>query len=97
MTSFIPNLRDVGQTINLIVGNEILRENFLFRGGTINELFGVHELPPVRSIINLRKGMDKKFKGIHNIQIIALEGMGDIESYLYDQNIIHFLEKQLKV
>ena len=76
----IPNLRDVGETVNLIVGDEILKEGYLFRGGTVNNIFGVHELPPVRSIINLRRGKDQEFDGINNIQIPSKDHLENYET-----------------
>ncbi|WP_444994859.1 hypothetical protein [Aliikangiella sp. IMCC44359] len=43
----IPNLRDVGETINILYGKEIMYEKVLYRGGTVNELFDSTELPNI--------------------------------------------------
>ena len=74
----IPSLRDVGETINIICGDEIMAENKLFRGGTVNELFDASELPDVSCILNLRRGPDKEFKGHKQIHIPAID---TIENY----------------
>ena len=79
MLFFYPNLRDVGETINIIYGDEIMTENVLFRGGTVNELFDENELPAVRSILNLRSGPDKEFDGFNQFHIPAVDS---VENYL---------------
>jgi protein-tyrosine phosphatase len=65
----IPNLRDVGETINILYGREVMRERVFFRGGTVNELFDASELPDVRCILNLRNGRDQQFAGVKQIHI----------------------------
>jgi len=77
----IPNLRDVGETINIIYGEEIMAENTLFRGGTINGLFDASELPKVRCILNLRRGPDIVFANHKQIHIPAID---TIENYHTD-------------
>jgi len=49
----IPNLRDVGEAVNLILGKTVLLEGQLFRGGSINQLFSRDELPPMKTVVNL--------------------------------------------
>ena len=68
----IPNLRDVGLTINTLAGQDLLKTGQLFRGGTVNDLFHESELPPVNCIINLRKGSDRVFAGKKQLHIPAL-------------------------
>lgn len=63
----IPNLRDVGETINILHGKEKMKEGMFFRGGTVNELFDKTELPPVKCILNLRNGSDINFEGIEQL------------------------------
>ena len=75
----IPNLRDVGETVNIICGREIMNEGVLFRGGTVNELFGEDELPDVRSILNLRTGKDRIFSSRNQIHIPAVDS---VENYM---------------
>ncbi|NQZ83071.1 MAG: tyrosine-protein phosphatase [Colwellia sp.] len=74
----IPNLRDVGETVNILSGEEIMLEGKLFRGGTVNELFSEDELPPVRTIVNLRTGKDNEFPTSNQIHIPAVDS---IENY----------------
>ena len=81
----IPNLRDVGETVNLIIGKTVLREGQLFRGGSINDLFSNEELPPVRTVINLRKGPDRRFDRVTNIHIPATD---TLDNYLTQNNRI---------
>jgi len=75
----IPNLRDVGETINIIYGQEIMHEGILYRGGTVNELFDETELPDVSCILSLRTGKDKRFNQKHQIHIPAVD---TVENYL---------------
>ena len=74
----IPNLRDVGETVNIIHGKEIMNEGMLFRGGTVNELFGETELPPVNTVMNLRTGKDREFESKRQIHIPAVDS---VENY----------------
>ncbi|MCW5204245.1 hypothetical protein VT98_13032 [Candidatus Electrothrix communis] len=57
----IPNLRDVGKTVNIICGEEIMNEGVLYRGGTVNKLSDESELPDVKTILNLRTEADQIF------------------------------------
>ena len=75
----IPNFRDVGMTVNLVADKELLRENVLFRGGTINDLFGPEEMPPLNLVLNLRKGVDKDY-GIKNIQVPAVDSVQNYQT-----------------
>lgn len=63
----IPNLRDVGETINILHGKKIMKEGMFFRGGTVNELFDATELPSVKCILNLRNGEDRCFDKIEQL------------------------------
>ncbi len=75
----IPNLRDVGETVNILAGRELLLEGQLYRGGTINKLFSKDELPPVATIVNLRKGPDQRFEDVDSIHIPATD---TLDNYL---------------
>ncbi|MBU6954238.1 tyrosine-protein phosphatase [Hahella sp. HN01] len=75
----IPNLRDVGEAVNCLSGRELMREGVLFRGGTVNELFSVSELPPVDCILNLRSGPDHVFVGKKQLHIPAVDS---VENYV---------------
>ena len=88
----IPNLRDIGESINLIHGKKTLKEDLIFRGGSVNELFSKDELPKIETIINLRKGPDKYFDGIRNIHIPATD---TLDNYLTDKNKIQVWVNQV--
>lgn len=79
----ITNLRDVAETVNCLIGEEIMIEGRLYRGGTINDLFDRSELPDVKTVVNLRTGEDKTFEGIANIHIPAIDS---IENYCTDNH-----------
>ncbi len=54
------NFRDVGAFINLIVGKQLLQEEKLYRGGSIDFVKDHMEIANVRSIISLRNGPDSE-------------------------------------
>lgn len=88
----IPNLRDVGEAVNLIIGKTVLLEGQLFRGGSINELCSSDELPPVRTIVNLRKGPDRTFDGITHIHLPATD---TLDNYLTQNHRIQLWINQV--
>lgn len=73
----IPNLRDVGEVVNILSGEELMREKILYRGGAVNQLFDASELPAIRTIVNLRAGKDQEFKNIRNIHLPAEDSIGN--------------------
>ena len=52
------NFRDVGVFIHLITGKQILPENRIYRGGSIDYVTTHKEIDHVKSVINLRNGPD---------------------------------------
>lgn len=89
----ITNLRDLGETVNILSGQSLMQEGKLFRGGSINDLFDESELPPVSSVINLRTGKDKLFPGLQQLHIPATDS---IENYLTsDHKVRHWLNQVL--
>lgn len=88
----IPNLRDIGESVNIILGEETLKEEMIFRGGSVNDLFGKEELPNIKTIINLRKGPDNHFEGIRNIHIPATD---TLDNYLTEKNRIQIWVNQV--
>ncbi|MFM2476824.1 tyrosine-protein phosphatase [Celerinatantimonas sp. MCCC 1A17872] len=76
----IPNLRDVGETINILYGEEILKEGVLYRGGTVNALFDESELPQIKTMINLRTGIDKEFSTVTQLHIPAVDSVENYQS-----------------
>ncbi|XCN74139.1 MAG: tyrosine-protein phosphatase [Candidatus Electrothrix aestuarii] len=73
----IPNLRDVGKTVNHICGQEIMREGMLYRGGTVNKLADESELPDVQTILNLRTEEDQVFPSKNQLHIPAIDSAGN--------------------
>lgn len=76
----IPNLRDVGETVNILSGDEIMLEKVLYRGGAVNQLFDKSELPLVNSILNLRTGKDQSFSLVRDIHIPAIDTVENYET-----------------
>lgn len=74
----ITNLRDLGESVNILAGTPLMKESVLFRGGSINQLFDQSELPPVSSIINLRSGKDLHFPSKRQLHIPAVDS---VENY----------------
>ncbi len=54
------NFRDVGEFVNLIAGKKLMNEGVLFRGGKTDFCETANEIGNPKTIINLRKGEDKK-------------------------------------
>ena len=52
------NFRDVGEFVNLISGEKVLKEKLLLRGGSIDYVNDLGEIGHASSIINLRNGSD---------------------------------------
>lgn len=52
------NFRDLGEYINLIIGEDKFEEKILFRGGSIDHVKTLDEIGNPASIINLRNGED---------------------------------------
>lgn len=74
----IPNLRDVGEAVNILCGSSIMKEGVLYRGGTVNELFDEAELPEVNCILNLRTGRDKTFTDVKQVHVPVVDS---VENY----------------
>lgn len=63
----IQNLRDVAESLELVAEQPLVQPGMLYRGGTVNNLFDETELPPVRTVFNLRKGPDQPFPSINGV------------------------------
>lgn len=57
------NFRDVGEFVNLIADEELMKEQMLFRGGKTDFCESPEDIGSPGTIINLRKGADKKLFG----------------------------------
>lgn len=77
----VPNLRDVGETINVLSASADLREGVLYRGGTVNELFSADEMPEIRTVLNLRKGPDRTFEGFRYIHLPAEDSKNNYKTF----------------
>ncbi|MCI5136524.1 MAG: hypothetical protein D3920_15990 [Candidatus Electrothrix sp. AW2] len=75
--SMIPNLRDVGKTVNRICGQDIMNEGLLYRSGTVNKLADESELPDVQTILNLRTEEDHVFPSKRQLHIPAIDSAGN--------------------
>jgi protein-tyrosine phosphatase len=88
----ITNLRDLGETVNILSGQSLMQEGKLFRGGSINELFDESELPPIASIINLRTGKDKRFPRLQQLHIPAADS---VENYATSDHKVRYWLNQV--
>ncbi|MEM9539382.1 MAG: tyrosine-protein phosphatase [Cyanobacteria bacterium P01_E01_bin.42] len=84
LRTMIRNFRDVGYSINILMDETILRENVLFRGGTLLNVADPAEFSTPKTIINLRRGRDPIFPEIQNIHIPSED---KIENYQTDNKI----------
>ena len=60
LSKYIKNFRDVGESVNLLMGEEFLLEKILYRGGRLNSVFTHEELLNIPTILNLRSGKDEQ-------------------------------------
>ncbi|MBT3275932.1 MAG: protein-tyrosine-phosphatase [Spirochaetales bacterium] len=81
----IRNLRDVGKSVNGILGYSKLKQNTLYRGGSLDGLTSIEQLPDVKAIVNLRRDSDPEFCKNLGMQICPLGAMNNyqIESRLF--------------
>jgi hypothetical protein len=75
----IKNLRDVGLNINKILGYKKINEGILFRSGSITNLSSESILPPIKSILNLKRENDPKFNDIIQTQACPNDSMNNYE------------------
>ena len=83
----IKNFRDVGRTINEILGYTLLKPSVLYRSGALTDLSNGDHLPPINSIINLRREEDPEFNKIKRLQIAPSATMNnyDITSDVFQE------------
>jgi len=60
----IANFRDVGHTVNVLAEETLVKEEALFRGGTIRDIEDLSVIRSPKTIVNLRKGRDPVFAGV---------------------------------
>ena len=73
----IRNLRDVGSSINVIVGYDLMIPRVLFRSGAIDEVVDRAELPDVKTILSLRRTEDPDFGDVLRLQAAPRDRMNN--------------------
>lgn len=63
------NFRDVGEFVNLLAEQELLRTKRLYRGGKITYLENLSQIETPKTIINLRRGQDPYFSNVNMLHI----------------------------
>ena len=72
------NFRDVGDFVNYIANAKILRTKVLFRGGKIDFVEELIDIESPQTIVNLRKGVEKKAFGT---KVLHFPISNDFEKY----------------
>ena len=72
---FVPNFRDVGETINVLAGEDILKTGVLFRGGELGQVDDLEKICSPKTIINLRKGKDPVYDSATSLHLPAPDSM----------------------
>jgi hypothetical protein len=75
----IRNLRDVGKSINDILGYRKLNVDFLYRSGSLADFVSIEHLPSVRIVLNLTRGRDPEVFRPLGVQICPGEKMNNYE------------------
>ena len=65
----VKNFRDVGNSLNQILGSEIFKSSVLYRGGALNEISSQDNLIQLKTIVNLRREKDPDFRNIKLLQV----------------------------
>jgi protein-tyrosine phosphatase len=89
------NFRDVGEFINLLAGAKLIPENRLYRGGKLDSVEQAAQIGNPGTIINLRRGTDRKFFNADYYQISA---SNNLEKYdTSNKEVKHWLNEVLRV
>lgn len=72
------NFRDIGEFINLILGEEVFLKGKLFRGGSIDYIKSLDEIGNPQSVFNLRNGDDSN---LNNMDYYHFPMSNKIEKY----------------
>jgi protein-tyrosine phosphatase len=73
----IKNFRDVGCSINEILGFNFLKPCVLYRSGALDDVSSEDDLPKVKTIVNLRREEDPEFKNIRPLKAAPLDTMNN--------------------
>ena len=60
----VKNFRDVGNSLNQILGSELFKSSSLYRSGALDEISTQDNLPQLKTIVNLRREKDPDFRSI---------------------------------
>lgn len=63
------NFRDVGEFVNLLAEQELLKTKHLYKGGKITYLESLSQIETPKTIINLRRGQDPYFSNVNMLYI----------------------------
>jgi protein-tyrosine phosphatase len=89
------NFRDVGEFINLLAGAILVPENRLLRGGKLDAVEQAAQIGNPGTIINLRKGTDRKFFNADYYQISASNRLEKYDTS--NSEVQHWLNQVLRV
>lgn len=73
----VKNFRDVGTSLNRILGAEFFKAGLLYRSGALDGITSPDELPRLRTIVNLRREEDPEFGKIERLQVAPLDKMSN--------------------
>ena len=74
----VENYRDVGEWVNVLAGEQILRPGTLLRGGSIQSLTSLEVIGHPRTILNLQFNPDPVWEGVTNIHLPSPREAGDV-------------------
>ncbi len=77
-SEIIKNFRDVGESIEILLGRPVFPQGLLYRGGRINSVFDHEKLLNIPTILNLRTGKDEQLFPCHYLHIPAKD---KVENY----------------
>ena len=71
------NFRDVGTSLNRILGSELFKSGILYRSGALDGTATPEKLPRLRTIVNLRRERDPEFRNIRLLQVAPIDSMSN--------------------
>ncbi len=80
----VKNFRDVGNSLNQILGAELFKSSILYRSGALDEISTQDNLPQLKTIVNLRREKDPDFRSINLLQVAPLDTMNN---YIFESEI----------
>ena len=80
----VKNFRDVGNSLNQILGYEHFKSSTLYRSGALNEISPQDDLLQLNTIVNLRREKDPDFRNIKLLQVAPLDTMNN---YIFESGI----------